>query len=70
MGLLFFLAALLVVMFPPLAVVFLAMMVLGVFAKGIAANSQQWTVSGRRKTRDRHGAQQSQDGTPQYAMAR
>ncbi len=69
MGLLFFLAALLGLMFPPLAVVMLAMMVLGVFAKGIVADSQERTVRGRRKTRHRHGAKRSEDAMPRYAMA-
>ncbi len=69
MGLLFFLAALLGLMFPPFAVVMLAMMVLGVFAKGIVANSQDKTVRGRRKARHRHGVQRPHDEFHHDTMA-
>ncbi|MGO9108103.1 MAG: hypothetical protein ACLP9L_02610 [Thermoguttaceae bacterium] len=60
MVLLFFLAALLGLVFPPLAVVVLAAMILGVFAKGVIANSQEQIVRARRKTRRRHGAGRAQ----------
>jgi hypothetical protein len=69
MGFLFLLVALLGLMFPPLAVVMLAMMVLGVFAKGIVSDSQDRTVRGRRKTRRRRGAERPRDISHQHAMA-
>ena len=59
MGLLFLLAAILGLVFPPIGVVVLAMMILGVFAKGVvAADSQEQIVSTRRKVRLRHGTEQ------------
>ena len=69
MGLLFFLAAILGLMFPPLAIVMLAVMVVGVFAKGIVADSQERTVRGRRKARFRHGMRRSHEVMPRHAMA-
>ena len=50
MGLLFLLTALLGLCFPPFAIVFLGMMVLGVFAKGVVADSQEQIIRPRRKT--------------------
>lgn len=67
MGLLFLLVAVLGLAFPPLAVVFLAMMVFGVFAKGLVADSDQQTAGARRKTRHRRGAERPQDAMRRHA---
>lgn len=63
MGWLLFLAALLGLVFPPVAIVLVAMIILGVFAKGMGgdADSQEEVASVRRKTRHRHGAQRPHD---------
>ena len=61
MGWLFFLIALLGLAFPPLAAVVLAMSVLGVFAKGVAADAGEEVFCPRRKTRRDHGAEQRPD---------
>ncbi len=66
MGLLFLLVAVLGLAFPPLAVVFLAMMVFGVFAKGLVADPDQKTVA-RRKSRHRRGAERPQDAMRRHA---
>ena len=61
MGWLIFLVALLGLVFPPLAAVVLAMTVLGVFAKGVAADGQEEIFAPRRKIRRRSGGEQSPD---------
>jgi hypothetical protein len=61
MGWLLLLAALLGLVFPPLAVVVLAMVVLGVFVKGVAADAQEPIVKARPKVRQRDGAQRPED---------
>jgi hypothetical protein len=63
MGWLILLAAILGLVFPPLAIVILAMMVLGVFAKGMGmtADSEEQSVGVRRKIRHRRSAQRPED---------
>jgi hypothetical protein len=70
MGWLFLLVALLCLAFPPFAVVILAMLILGVFVKGMGmtAESQEQIVSTRRKTRHRHAAERPHDVMRHYVM--
>lgn len=68
MALLFFLAALLGLLFPPFAVVVLAMTILGVFAKGMVAASREPMAGPRRQTRHRHGAKRPEDRIRYDAM--
>jgi hypothetical protein len=69
MGLLFLLVALLGLVFPPFAVVVLAMLILGVFAKGMADESSEQIVMVRRKARRRQGAERAKDAMRPHAMA-
>ena len=69
MGLLFLLAVLVGLVFPPFAIVVLAMMVLGVFAKGMVADSQEQFIRPTRKIRHRHSTQRPQDAVSRYSMA-
>ena len=64
MGLLFLLAAILGLLFPPLAIVVLAAMVLAVFAKGVAAESPEQIVRARPKAKRRR-----REGRPRNAIA-
>lgn len=61
MGWLFFLAAILCLAFPPIGVVVLAMIVLGVFTKGIVAESQDPLLVPRPRTRHRRRAESRRD---------
>ncbi len=69
MGLLFVLAAILGLLFPPFAVVILAMTILGVFAKGVAADSQEQVISARRKSRQHNAGKRPQNVILRHAMA-
>jgi len=67
MAWLFLLAALLGLMFPPIGVVILAMVVLGVFTKGVAADSQDPIGIARRKVRHRSRARRRREQLSQRA---
>jgi len=58
---LFLLLAILGLAFPPVGAVILAMVILGVFAKGVVADPQEPTVYPQRKTRRRYAAQRPQE---------
>ncbi len=66
MAWLFLLAAILGLICPPAGVVVLGMMVLGVFAKGVVADSQEPMVCVGRKNRQRHGAERPQDAVRRH----
>ena len=68
MGWLFFLAAILGLAFPPVGVVVLAMTILGVFTKGVVADSQDQIASARRKARHRHGVDRRREPMPDRVM--
>ncbi len=69
MGLLFLLAAILGLLFPPLAIVVLAAMVLGVFAKGVAAESPEQIVRARPKAKRRRREGRPRDVIRYYSNA-
>ena len=56
MGLLIFLIAILSLAFPPVGVIALAVVILGVFTKGVAAASQEQMLTFRWKAGHRHRA--------------
>ena len=68
MGWLFFLAAILGLVFPPVGIVVLGMMILGVFVKGVIADSHEQIVGAARKTKHHHGAGPPQGVMHHYAM--
>jgi hypothetical protein len=69
MGWLFLLAALLGLVFPPLAVVIMAMMIVGVFTKGVVADSPEELMRPRRNSMRRHSPQRPQDTIRHHVTA-
>jgi hypothetical protein len=65
MAWLFLVAAILSMLFPPVGVVVLAMVVMGVFTKGVVADSPDPVVAVRRKAGHRGGAERARDETGQ-----
>jgi hypothetical protein len=68
MGWLLLILAILALVFPPLAIVLLALVIVGVFAKGmdVVADSQRPTASPEWKTRRRHAAEQPHDAVDRH----
>lgn len=55
------LVAILSLVFPPFAIVALALVIVGVFAKGVVADPQDQSVKTKRKARHRRGSARPQD---------
>jgi hypothetical protein len=66
MGWLFFLAAILCLAFPPVGVVVLAMIVLGIFTKGIVADAHDPLLVPRPRTRHRRRAESRRDAVDSH----